>query len=58
MKSINHPIVGDKKYGSVKNPVRRVCLHASKLIISHPTKKIDLTFEARLPKEFQQFIEN
>ena len=57
MNSINHPIVGDKKYGSTKNPVRRVCLHASKLEITHPTKNIIMTFEAKLPKEYKQFME-
>ena len=57
MNSINHPIVGDKKYGSTKNPVRRVCLHASKLEITHPTKNILMTFEAKLPKEYKQFME-
>ena len=57
MNSINHPIVGDKKYGSTKNPIRRVCLHASRLVIKHPLKNIELTFEAKLPKEFKQFTE-
>ena len=57
MNSINHPIVGDKKYGSTKNPVRRVCLHASRLEIMHPLKNTLLTFEAKLPKEFKQFTE-
>lgn len=58
MNNIGHPIVGDKKYGSTKNPVRRVCLHASKLEITHPIKKSLLSFEARLPKEYKQFLEN
>ena len=57
MNSIKHPIVGDKKYGSVKNPVRRVCLHASKLEITHPIKNVLMTFEAKLPKEYKQFME-
>ena len=58
MKSINHPIVGDKKYGSTKNPVRRVCLHASLLEVKHPFKNYTFKFEAKLPKEFKQFLEN
>ena len=58
MNSINHPIVGDKKYGSTKNPVRRVCLHASLLEVNHPFKNYTFKFEAKLPKEFKQFLEN
>jgi len=26
MQGINHPIIGDKKYGSKKNPLRRICI--------------------------------
>lgn len=58
MNSINHPIVGDKKYGSTKNPVRRVCLHASLLEVKHPFKNYTFKFEAKLPKEFKQFLKN
>ena len=58
MNSINHPIVGDKKYGSTKNPVRRACLHASLLEVKHPFKNYTFKFEAKLPKEFKQFLEN
>ena len=36
MKDINHPIVGDKKYDSKKNPIRRMCLHASSGKFKHP----------------------
>lgn len=55
MQDMNHPIIGDKKYGSTKNPLRRVCLHASKLELIHPKTKKVLTFEARIPKEFKIF---
>lgn len=55
MQSIGHPIIGDKKYGSTKNPLRRVCLHASKLEIIHPITNKKYTFEAKIPKEFAIF---
>lgn len=55
LSSIDHPIIGDKKYGSTKNPLRRICLHASKLEIIHPITKNHLIFEARIPKEFKIF---
>ena len=55
MKNMGHPIIGDKKYDSTKNPLRRVCLHASKLEIKHPVTNKVLTFEAKTPKEFKIF---
>lgn len=55
MQNMNHPIIGDKKYGSSKNPLRRICLHASKLEIIHPLNKKTYTFETRHPREFAIF---
>ncbi|MCX4365197.1 MAG: RNA pseudouridine synthase [Bacilli bacterium] len=55
MQNINHPIIGDKKYGSTKNPLRRICLHALKLEIIHPISKKVYTFETRHPREFAIF---
>ena len=39
MASIKHPIIGDKKYGSTKNPYRRLCLHAYYIEFMHPILK-------------------
>lgn len=55
MQDINHPIIGDKKYGSTKNPLRRLCLHASRLELFDPRTKKIITFEAKIPKEFKIF---
>ena len=55
MQNLGHPIIGDKKYGSTKNPLRRLCLHASKLEIIHPITKKTMLFEAKIPKEFDIF---
>lgn len=52
MQNIHHPIIGDKKYGSTKNPLRRLCLHANKLELIHPKTKKAMCFEAKIPKEF------
>ncbi len=52
MRDLNCPIVGDKKYGSLKNPYRRLCLHASKLVLVHPFTKKEMTFTAEIPKIF------
>lgn len=55
MESIGHPIIGDKKYSSTKNPLRRVCLHATKLEIINPLDNKLMTFEAKIPEQFAIF---
>lgn len=52
MKDINHPIIGDKKYGSKKNPIKRLGLHANILEFNHPITKQLLKFDLSIPKEF------
>jgi len=52
--SLNTPILGDKKYNSLKNPYNRLALHASKLVISHPKTKKEYIFCCKIPKEFQK----
>lgn len=47
-----HPIVGDKKYGAKANPVKRLCLHASRLSFVHPFKQKKMQFETKIPEEF------
>lgn len=51
--SIGHPILGDKKYGSKANPLKRISLHADKLIFTHPTTKEKIELELALPKKMQ-----
>lgn len=55
MQGINHPIIGDKKYGSTKNPLRRVCLHASRLVLTNPITNQKMEFVAKIPQEFKIF---
>jgi 23S rRNA pseudouridine1911/1915/1917 synthase len=33
---LGHPIVGDRAYGARQDPVRRLCLHATRLGFAHP----------------------
>ncbi len=54
LSSIGHPIVGDKKYQSQKNPYGRLALHASKLKLIHPKTKQEYIFLSKLPKEFER----
>ncbi|MCD6419662.1 MAG: RluA family pseudouridine synthase [Synergistetes bacterium] len=55
---INHHIVGDKIYGR-KNPggVKRMCLHAYKIVVIHPLKGERMEFISCLPKDFVECLE-
>ena len=57
MGSINHAIVGDKKYNSKKNPIRRMCLHATYLEFTHPITNKKLIIEDKYPNIFDKLIE-
>ena len=50
------PIAGDKKYHAKTNPAGRVCLHAYKLSITHPTTGQELHFDTRIPKLFEECV--
>ena len=50
LSNIGHAIVGDKKYGSIDNPIKRLCLHASLI------KYDNYTFESPIPKSFNKLI--
>lgn len=52
MQEINHPIIGDKKYGSKLSPIRRMGLHARVLAFTHPTTGESCHFETPVPKKF------
>jgi RluA family pseudouridine synthase len=56
MKDIAHPIVGDKKYGALTNPIGRLCLHASVLAIKHPSTGEELRFESTVPRAFTKVL--
>ena len=54
LSDINHPIVGDKKYGCKHNIMRRMALHA--YLIEFEIKGKKYKFETKLPKEFQRMF--
>jgi 23S rRNA pseudouridine1911/1915/1917 synthase len=56
MKDIGHSIIGDKKYGSKTNPIKRLALHAQILAFSHPVTKELMRFETEIPTKFLQLI--
>lgn len=56
MQSIGHSVVGDKHYGSRKNPIARLGLHARILAFKHPITGETLRFETKIPNEFQNIF--
>jgi 23S rRNA pseudouridine1911/1915/1917 synthase len=56
--SINHPVVGDKKYNSKTNPFNRLGLHATKLNIINPMNKKEYEFISPYPKVFDNLFIN
>lgn len=49
-----HPVVGDKKYGSSMDPIKRVCLHAFLLALNHPVTEKPLRFTSPIPSTFDK----
>ncbi len=49
---IGHKIVGDRRYGSLYDPIGRLCLHAMQIEFIHPMTGHVLNFETRIPPEF------
>ena len=59
MQSINHPVIGDRKYGhgNEYSPVDRLCLHAKVLEFIHPMTEKKVRFEANTPKEMTRIFQ-
>ena len=56
MKDLNHPVVGDDKYGSVDNPIGRLGLHAYVLEFINPVTKKKMKFKAPIPESFNKLF--
>ena len=56
MQDIQHPIVGDKKYGSTSNPINRMGLHAKVLEFNHPTTGKPYRFDTGVPSRFLKLV--
>ena len=52
MKSIGHPILGDKTYGEKNDPIDKMMLHAYKLVFIHPRTKKEIRLETGIPERF------
>jgi len=60
---LGYPIAGDDKYGDfahnktlAKQGLKRMFLHAYKVVIEHPRSGEEMIFEAPLPEELQVFL--
>jgi 23S rRNA pseudouridine1911/1915/1917 synthase len=56
LSEMGHPIVGDRAYGSTRNPLGRLGLHAFHLGFMHPTKSTPLEFQTDPPAEFLLYL--
>lgn len=54
LSNINHPIVGDKKYGATSNPIRRLGLHAHAFGFVHPKTKKNMNLKQIVQKNFME----
>jgi 23S rRNA pseudouridine1911/1915/1917 synthase len=54
LQDIGHSIAGDKKYGAVTNPHRRLALHAGILEFTHPANGQRMHFETPVPEIFEK----
>ncbi len=56
MMDLGHPVCGDDKYKSNKNPLKRLTLHATRLELTNPLTKEVMVFEAKYPKVFDSLF--
>lgn len=52
------PIVGDKKYGTKKDPIRRMALVANYLSFIHPNTKENIEIDIDIPNEIVKLVKN
>jgi 23S rRNA pseudouridine1911/1915/1917 synthase len=57
MADLGHPVVGDHKYGSDKDPMRRLGLHAYMLCFTHPVTGKHMRFETPVPALFEKCLD-
>lgn len=56
MEELGCSVAGDKKYGAVSNPLKRLGLHARQLAFVHPVTGKNMNFESPMPKEFRRLF--
>lgn len=56
LSELGYPVAGDKKYGATSDPMRRLALHANRLVFSDLHVGKELSFIATVPKEFSRMF--
>jgi len=56
LSEMGHPIVGDRAYGSTKDPLKRLGLHAFHLGFRHPITGKPMLFQTPPPDEFVRYL--
>ena len=56
LSDIGNPIVGDKKYGIKKDPIRRMALHANYMEFIHPNTKEKIILDIDIPNSFVNLV--
>ena len=56
MSSLNHPLIGDDKYGAKTNPIKRLGLHAHELMFVHPITLKEMRFVSKTPDSFYKIL--
>ena len=56
MKSLGHPVVGDKTYGKKNDICNQMMLHSYKLIFTHPKTRKEIKLEVDMPGRFEEFL--
>lgn len=56
MADLGHPVVGDDKYGTPSDPLKRLGLHAATLKFKHPITKEIMYFKAETPAVFKKIF--
>ena len=52
MAKLGHPVVGDIRHGARRDPLRRLCLHATRLGFRHPDNGAPVEFDCAPPDAF------
>jgi 23S rRNA pseudouridine1911/1915/1917 synthase len=52
MAKLGHPVVGDRRHGARRDPLQRLCLHATRLAFRHPETGAPVAFDSAPPAAF------
>jgi RluA family pseudouridine synthase len=56
MQELDHPLIGDRRFGATTDPIRRLALHAAELGFEHPADGRAMRFESPAPEPFMAAV--